>query len=588
MNSTNPINPRNPIIPIDPSITLVHHFLERSARLYPDKVALIHGKIRATYAEINTHADNLAQYLISIGSQKGDRIGLLMENCLEYVVSYYGIMKAGAIAVPLNIDLKPNGLRYAINNLEAKIMISSSKFEKLISTSNLHELGLAYLIVKDVKNATPEGKSTVGGLKYASLEAICSSPDPKADVSSRFVLFSAPCSHSSMNSMNSSNSTNSSSSIDPTTVSSRYEPSAMSYNTCDDDIASIVYTSGSTGGPKGVMLTHRNIVDNVFSICQYLHLTKNDVQMVVLPFFYVMGKSLLNTHFAVGGTVVINNQFAFPAAVIKEMITEKVTGFSGVPSTFAYLVHRSPLAANRDKLTSLRYVSQAGGHMSKAIKEKLRQALPPHTDIVIMYGATEAAARLAYLEPSYFAEKMDSIGKAIPGVTLKVINETGRETSDNEVGELVASGSNIMRGYWRNPEATAKVLNDGWYHTGDQAYKDKEGFFFIVGRKDDLLKVGGHRLNPQEIEDILMESDLFVEAAVLGVPDELLGNKLVILAVPTKESCAESEVFAYCSSRLPKFKIPSEVRFTRSLPKKSSGKIDRKACLTLFFESSNR
>lgn len=527
------------ITPIDPSITLVHHFLERSARLYPNKIALIHGKIRSTYAEINTGADNLARHLISIGVCEGDRIALLMENCLEYVISYYGIMKAGAIAVPLNSDLKPEGLQYAINDLEAKTMISSSKFEKLITLSHLDKLGLKYLIVK--------GKPTKPATGYEL-------------ISFDSVAYVSPIAH---------------------------QLRAMNHNACGTDLASIIYTSGSTGGPKGVMLTHRNIVDNVFSICQYLHLTSNDIQMVVLPFFYVMGKSLLNTHFAIGGTVVINNQFAFPATVIKEMIAEKVTGFSGVPSTFAYLVHRSPLAANRDRLTSLRYVSQAGGHMSKAIKEKLREVLPLHTDIVIMYGATEAAARLSYLEPSRFIEKMDSIGKAIPGVTLKVINENGQGAAVNEAGELVASGSNIMRGYWRNSEATAKALNNGWYHTGDQIYMDEEGFFFLVGRKDDLLKVGGHRLNPQEIEDILMESNLFVELVVMGIPDELLGNKLVILAVPAEENCTESEIFIYCASRLPKFKVPSEARFTRSLPKKSNGKIDRKACLALFSESLN-
>ena len=233
-----------------------------------------------------------------------------------------------------------------------------------------------------------------------------------------------------------------------------------------------------------------------------------------------MGKSLLNTHIAVGGTVVINNQFAFPASVLKEMIAEKVTGFSGVPSTFAYLLHRSPLAASRDKLSSLRYVSQAGGHMSKAIKDELRRVLPSHTEIVIMYGATEAAARLSYLEPSRFADKMESIGKAIPGVELKVVKEDGKDASVGEVGELVARGSNIMPGYLNKPEATAKALIDGWYHTGDQAYQDEEGFFFVAGRQDDLLKVGGHRLSPQEIEDTLMESGLFVEAVVLGIPDE--------------------------------------------------------------------
>ncbi|OPY63941.1 MAG: Long-chain-fatty-acid--CoA ligase [Syntrophorhabdus sp. PtaU1.Bin002] len=199
-----------------------------------------------------------------------------------------------------------------------------------------------------------------------------------------------------------------------------------------------------------------------------------------------------------------------------------------------------------------------------------------------MYGATEAAARLSYLESSWFADKMESIGKAIPGVELIVMNEQGKEASTGEVGELVARGSNIMPGYLNKPEATNKALAGGWYHTGDQAYRDEEGFFFVVGRQDDLLKVGGHRLSPQEIEDTLMESGLFVEAVVLGMPDEFLGNKLVILAVPSNSSCTSNEVMSFCAGRLPKYKVPSEVRFAKNLPKKTSGKIDRKGCLALF------
>ena len=330
------------------------------------------------------------------------------------------------------------------------------------------------------------------------------------------------------------------------------------------------------------MLTHRNIVDNVSSICQYLRLTDKDIQMCVLPFFYVMGKSLLNTHIAVGGTVVINNQFAFPATVLKEMIAEKVTGFSGVPSTFAYLLHRSPLASNRDKLTSLRYVSQAGGHMSKAIKEELRRILPSHTEIFIMYGATEAAARLSYLEPTCFSDKMESIGKAIPGVELMVLNDQGEVAANGEIGELVARGTNIMPGYWRRTEATKKALANGWYHTGDRAYQDNEGFFFLVGRQDDLLKVGGHRISPVEVEDVLMESGLFVEAVVIGLPDKLLGNKIAVLAVPVRNNCSENNILGYCTDRLPKYKVPSEARFAKNLPKKVSGKIDRRSCLVLY------
>ncbi len=541
----NPSNSFTPIIPIDPSITLVHHFLERSARLYPDKVAIIHGKVRATYSEINTRADNLAHHLVSIGVQKGDRIALLMENCVEYVISYYGIMKAGAVVVPLNSDLKPEGLRYAIEDLEAKVLIASQRLEKLISVSNLHDLGLTHLILKSPRELTAYSLqlTAVSLDSISSLSLIAHSPSPG---------------------------------------NNSYELSAMSYNTSDSDLGSIIYTSGSTGGPKGVMLTHRNIVDNVSSICQYLHLTDKDIQMCVLPFFYVMGKSLLNTHIAVGGTIVINNQFAFPASVLKEMITKKVTGFSGVPSTFAYLLHRSPLAASRDKLSSLRYVSQAGGHMSKAIKEELSRVLPSQTEIVVMYGATEAAARLSYLEPSRFADKMESIGKAIPGVELKVLNDKGETAAIGEVGELVASGSNIMPGYWKRPEATSKALENGWYHTGDQAYQDDEGFFFVVGRQDDLLKVGGHRLSPVEIEDVLMESGLFVEAVVLGLPDRLLGNKLVGLVAPVDGDRDKNKVLCFCSERLPKFKIPADIVYVAKLPKKTSGKIDRKSCLALF------
>jgi long-chain acyl-CoA synthetase len=378
-----------PIKPIDPSMTLVHHFLERSARLFPDKVAVVHGKTRVTYSEINNRANNLAHYLVSVGVLKGDRVALLMENCIEYVVSYYGVLKTGAVAVPLNSDLKPEGLRYAISDLEAKILISNSRFEKVISASNLADVGLTHLITK-----------TVEGLRTASLEVKGIVP-PQASslqpptISDFDLITSSP----------------------PVVVD--YQLSAISYQISPSDLASIIYTSGSTGGPKGVMLSHRNIVDNTFSICQYLNLTENDIQMVVLPFFYVMGKSLLNTHFAVGGTIVINNQFAFPAAIINEMIREKVTGFSGVPSTFAYLIHRSPLASMRGQLTSLRYVSQAGGHMARTVKERLRQTLPDHTEIFIMYGATEAAARLSYLEPSSFADKIGSIGRAIPGVELQ-------------------------------------------------------------------------------------------------------------------------------------------------------------------------
>ena len=345
------------------------------------------------------------------------------------------------------------------------------------------------------------------------------------------------------------------------------------------DLAGIIYTSGSTGQPKGVMLTHGNITSNTLSICNYLDLTGDDIQMVVLPFFYVMGKSLLNTHIAAGGTVVINNRFLYPADVIKEMISEQVTGFSGVPATYAYLLHRSPLAKHRDELSALRYCSQAGGHMAAQLKKDLRAVLPAHTNIVIMYGATEASARLTYLPPDRFTDKMDSIGRAIAGVTLKLVDTSGKTAAQGQTGELVAKGPNIMQGYWKAPDATkAAIDKDGFYHTGDLATMDEEGFFYLTGRKDNILKVSGHKVNPREVEDCLMQTQKLLEAMVFGVPDDLSGNRLVALCVPLKEEVTESELQQYCHETTPRHCVPSEFAFLKALPKAGSGKVDPQQC----------
>ena len=512
------------------SHTLIHHFLEESASLYPDKVALIHEDTRATYGEINSQANKVAQWLVANNIRCNDRVIILLENSLEYVASYYGILKAGAVAVPLTTDIKPDGLKYLIHEIEPKVIISSARFERIIQAVDPDLLDIQALVIKSPKFDWEF--LSFETVKWEDLIQADTAPNPDVSL--------------------------------PETA-----------------LASIIYTSGSSGRPKGVMLSHRNIVANTHSICRYLKLTAADIQMVVLPFFYVMGKSLLNTHFAVGGRVVINNKFAFPTTVLKQMVDENVTGFSGVPSTYAYLVHRSPLAKYRDQLNSLRYCSQAGGHMSRAIKTALRTILPPHTDIYIMYGATEAAARLSYLEPEKFTDKIDSVGTAIPGVTLKVLGSNGDEAAPEETGELVAAGSNIMPGYWKDREATDNVLRNNSYHTGDLAYKDDDGYIYVIGRNDDMVKVGGHLINPLEIENVLMDSELLMESVVLGIPDNLLGNRLVALALPKDSECSKMDILKFCSTRLPKYKMPGDIVFTKNIPKNSSGKIDRPRCIEL-------
>lgn len=513
------------------SQTHVHHFLESSAQLWPDKVALIHEDVRAGYGEINVKANQLATSLIGQGVLPGDRIVILLENGLDYVVAYYGILKAGGVAVPLSSEMKPEGISVLLSELDAKVVISSAKFEHHLKKIAFSVLKLSSMILK--KPVQEWSSAAVPVFSWDDL------------------------------------------------VGEGKKVSNPDITTPQTGLCSIIYTSGSTGKPKGVMLTHGNIVANTRSIVQYLHLDHTDIQMVVLPFFYVMGKSLLNTHFAVGGTVVVNNSFAFPVAVIEQMRAERVTGFSGVPSTYAYLLHRSPLKAYRDRLEALRYCSQAGGHMSRQLKQELIEVLPGHTELYIMYGATEASARLTYVDPGRIRDKIDSIGKPIPGVSVRVLDRYGKEVPVGTTGELVACGENIMQGYWRDPHGTAMALDGNGYHTGDMGYLDEEGYLYLVGRKDNLLKVGGHRVNPQEVEDALMASGLLLETAVVGVPDKLLGHRLAALAVPRDRDCAADDILANCAGRLPRYKLPREVRLVRSLPKNANGKVNRVRCLEL-------
>lgn len=514
---------------------LIHQLLERSAARFPEKTAIVFDGMRISYRQIDDQSTGVATFLRAQGLQKGDRVALLLENSIDYVIGYYGILKAGCVAAPLNPGLKPDGLQYLLDDLQPAAFLSGFKSERLLKATSLSDDHFKLLIISN-----PRQKWSETTFQVAEFSACLSFQNHAAR---------AP-------------------DIDGA------------------DLASIVYTSGSTGKPKGVMLSHANIVSNTESICSYLELTEADIQMVVLPFFYVMGKSLLNTHIAAGGTVVINNRFLYPADVVHQMIEEKVTGFSGVPSTYAYLLNRSPFAACREQLGCLRYCSQAGGHMAASLKRQLRKSLPSHTSIFVMYGATEASARLTYLDPAHYEMKMGSIGKAIPGVKIAIVDEGGREVPDGAEGELVAAGPNIMLGYWKDPKDTSRVIGSNGYHTGDIGYRDSDGFLFVCRRKDSLLKVGGHRVNPIEIEDVLLSTDLLIESAVLGLPDAMMGARLVALVVPKEEPFEGKVLMEKCADALPGHKRLSEIIVVRALPKNASGKIDREKCAELAAKST--
>jgi acyl-CoA synthetase (AMP-forming)/AMP-acid ligase II len=340
-----------------------------------------------------------------------------------------------------------------------------------------------------------------------------------------------------------------------------------------DDVAVIIFTSGSTGTKKGVMLTHKNLIANTGSIIEYLKLDETDRICVVLPFFYCYGASLLHTHLRAGGSIVLN-QKPFLGSIINDIDTCQCTGFAGVPSTYQILINKTRFL--QQKFPSLRYFTQAGGQLPNRYIKILADNFP-QKNLYVMYGATEATARLSYLPPELVTAKMGSIGKGIPGVTLAVLDQNGQAVKPSEIGEIAAKGDNIMRGYYNDPEGTAAVLKNGWLYTGDLATIDDEGFIYVVGRSKNIIKSGGYRVSPNEIENEILSFEKFNGCVVFGMPDEIMGEAIVaVIQVPhtVDLSNLRLELLAHCNKRLPSYKVPKKIYFVDEFPLNSSNKVD--------------
>jgi long-chain acyl-CoA synthetase len=336
-------------------------------------------------------------------------------------------------------------------------------------------------------------------------------------------------------------------------------------------LAQIIFTSGSTAVPKGVMITHDNLVANTHSIQEYLHLKKDDTMLVVLPFFYCYGLSLLHTHLRVGGTLALNNNFMFLGNVLKDLQKYRCTGFAGVPSHFQVLLRKSD-SFRSGHFPHLRYVTQAGGKLHKAFILEFLE-LFPDIKFFVMYGQTEATARLSYLPPDRLPEKAGSIGKGIPEVELRVVDEAGQPVKPGQTGEIIARGGNIMKGYFEDQDATKIAICDGWLHTGDLGTVDDDGFIYLSARKKEIVKVGGKRVSPKEIEEIIVSMPGIIDCTVEGVEHPVLGEALKAIVVKSPKSAVSvDDVRAFCSTKLASFKIPGEVVFKENMDISSTGK----------------
>ncbi len=338
------------------------------------------------------------------------------------------------------------------------------------------------------------------------------------------------------------------------------------------DLAALMFTSGSTGTPKGVMVTHANIECNTRDIVSYLGLSSADRALVVLPFSYCFGLSVLHTHLAVGGSVVISNQFMYPHRMLEEINDRACTGFAGVPSTFQVLLRRSQFA--QLAFPSLRWLQQAGGRLPNSSIQEIINAFPS-VRFYVMYGQTEGTARLSCLPPERLRDKLGSIGMGLPSTRLEVLRGDGLPVTPGteEIGEITASGDNVALGYWNDPQETAKYFRDGRLYTGDLARVDADGFIFVVDRERDMIKCAGNRVSAREVEDAIAELPDVAEVAVVGAAHDILGEAIVAFVSASAAGGQTLDVQDHCRRRLPASRIPEVVVHLAELPHNGSGKI---------------
>ena len=490
----------------------------------PDAPALDSPGERLTYGGLATRVRDLAGHLAERGATARDRVVVALPTSPAAAVGALAVQALGACAVEIDRGMGGAGFASVLRQARPRFAILAAQDASLwASAAAGAEFSWAWTLGAARATAGVPSRGTTAILADGALE-----PDARGLV-----------------------------------------PPARSGATPDAP-ALVLFTSGSTGTPLGVIQTFRNLGANTRSIVQYLGLGASDRAMLVLPLHYCYGRSVLQTHLYVGGSCFLDPRFMYPRVVLEAIGSEGCTGFAGVPLTFESI--RRQVDPSTIAMPRLRYVTQAGGPMRPETIRWAREAFAP-ARLFVMYGQTEATARLSYLPPERGEEKMGSIGIPIPGVELRVVDDAGRELLPGEAGHLVARGENVTPGYLEAPERTAEILRDGWLWTGDLARRDEDGFLFLVGRAKEILKIGGHRVSPFEIELALAEHPAVAEAAVVGAPDAIHGEVAVAFVVPRPGASAEPAALRrFCRERLPAHKVPDHVEIVREIPRNSSGK----------------
>ncbi len=514
-----------------PEFTL-HDLLFNSAERDPQKVAVVDGNAEHTYEDMHRESGALAAALQDAGVKKGDRVGVLMDKSWEAIIAMMAASRAGAAFVNINPQLRAQQVRYITEDCDARVIIGDSA-------------KLGELEPKTGERAFYKGEEPDAGGISGELTDL-------AEV-----------------------------------LAGDGSPREMSVS--EVDLATILYTSGSTGMPKGVSTSHRNFVAGSQIVSTYLENTSEDRILSALPFNFDAGLNQFTTSLRVGATLALLRS-RLPGDLLKGLRRHEITGVTGVPPLWALLL-RGSKSLQEQPLTHLRYISNTGGRIPQANLDELRRLLEPNgTKIYLMYGLTEAF-RSTYLPPEEIERGTECIGKAIPDTQIIVINKEGKECAPGEVGELVHRGPTVAMGYWGKPEKTAKAYRpnplappelldvERVVYSGDQVRRDEDGFLYFVGREDAMIKSQGYRMSPEEIENLLISSGYVHEACSFGVSNPDVGHDVVAVVSLKGDVDGDDPIGAikrYAVNNGPPYMVPKEILVQDELPKTPSGKIDRK------------
>lgn len=498
--------------------------LTRTALENPTKPAYIFQDQETSYRELEGAVTKFASSLKELGYEKGDHIALVTGNSPYFVIGMYGALRLGLTVIPVNPIYTVDEMSYILKNGDVKGVITMDLFVEKFEHMDQHLPDIRHYIVAETSQDMSWKESFL---------------------SNKMKSFTMLAQEGSLE-------------LERPTLD-------------DEDTAVILYTSGTTGAPKGAMLTHKNLYSNAKDVADYLQYNSDDRVVAALPMFHVFCLTVsLNAPLMNGGTVLIVPKFS-PEAVFSITKQWQGTVFAGVPTMYNYLLQYA--SEHVQDFSSIRLCISGGASMPVALLHNFESAF----SVIVSegYGLSEASPVTCF-NPLDQPRKPGSIGTSIWNVENKVVDELGGEVPAGEVGELIVRGPNVMKGYYKLPEESSVSLRDGWLYTGDMAKMDDEGYFYIVDRKKDMILVGGYNVYPREVEEVLYKHDNVLEVAVIGVPDPNLGESVQAFVVVEGESISEEELTRYCAEHLAKYKLPASIEFLEELPKNTTGKILRK------------